>query len=84
MLYIEQVSKPRPQKTQYGKMSLNVYTQFQWGVRVKQHVPGSIEKSGKITSVSFIDNIENPINFHINLWMVEKNHDNNYSALFID
>lgn len=59
MLYIEQVSKPRPQKTQYGKMSLNVYTQFQWGVRVKQHVPGSIEKSGKITSVSFIDNIEN-------------------------
>ena len=32
----------------------------------------------------FIDNIKNPINFHINLWMVEKNHENNYSALFID
>lgn len=32
----------------------------------------------------FIDNIKNPISFHINLWIVEKNLENNYSALFID
>ena len=32
----------------------------------------------------FIDNIKKPMSFYNNLWMVEKNQENNYSALFID
>ena len=44
-----------------------------------------IEEMLRVTNNKiFIDNIKNPMSFHNNLWMVEKNHDNNYSALFID
>jgi cytidyltransferase-like protein len=44
-----------------------------------------IEEMLRVTNNKiFIDNIKNPMSFHNNLWIVDKNNDNNYSALFID
>jgi len=59
MLFVEQVSKPKSNNAKYGKMSLDIKTKFRWGARIKQHVPGSLSRSGKVTSMSFIDDNDN-------------------------
>lgn len=56
MLFVEQISKPKSNNAKYGKMSLDIKTKFRWGARIKQHVPGSLNRSGKVTSMLFIDN----------------------------
>jgi len=54
MLFVEELSKPKVNTAQYGKMSLSVHTKYRWGVRIKQHVPGSLKRSGKVTSMSHL------------------------------
>ena len=55
MLFVEEVSKPKSNKVQYGKMTLDIKTLLRWGVRIKQHVPGSFNRSGKVTSILFME-----------------------------